>query len=298
MHISASSLSFFPIMGKRNADKKNTGRKKSKARRDKRTLAEKADKYVLYQKTVQEPSHEVEFFDRVYRQIYKDKPRILREDFCGTFAVCCEWARKRDRFALGVDLDPEPLQWGREHNLSKLKPEAQSRIKLLQQDVRTVNGTRADVLAAQNFSFWLFMTRNDLRDYFKIAHKNLSSKGIMVLDMMGGPDSMAENHRDERKYGNFTYIWEQAAFNPVDNTSEYYISFKFKDGSRLKRVFGYRWRFWSIPEVRELLAEAGFSRSYVYWEGVDKDGEGNGVYKKVTQAANDPAWVAYIVAVR
>ena len=40
---------------------------------------------------------------------------ILREDFCGTFAICCEWAKSGATFeAHGVDLDPEPLQYGKE----------------------------------------------------------------------------------------------------------------------------------------------------------------------------------------
>jgi len=72
------------------------------------TLASQADKYTLYQQAVQEPDHEVEFFDRVYRARHKRLPKVLREDFCGTFAVCCEWVKKPGRVAIGVDLDPEP----------------------------------------------------------------------------------------------------------------------------------------------------------------------------------------------
>ena len=261
-------------------------------------MAQKADKYVLYQKTVQDPVHEVGFFEKTYRQIFKRSPKVLREDFCGTFSVCCEWVKRRGRVAVGIDLDSEPLEWGRKHNLSKLSSEAQCRVKLMQQDVRSVNGLKADVLAAQNFSFWLFKTRDELRQYLRIARKNLSANGMMVLDMMGGPESMEENHLDERKYGKITYVWEQARFNPIDHSSEFYISFKFQDGSKLERVFGYHWRFWTIPEVRELLSEAGFSASYVYWEGTDKTGEGDGVYKKATIAGNEPAWIAYIVAIK
>jgi hypothetical protein len=44
--------------------------------------------------------------------------------------------------------------------------------------------------------------------------------------------------------------------------------------------------------------EAGFSEVEVYWEGTDHEsGEGDGTYHKAISAADDPAWVSYIVAV-
>jgi hypothetical protein len=65
----------------------------------------------------------------------------------------------------------------------------------------------------------------------------------------------------------------------------------------MRRAFSYDWRLWSIPELRDLLAEIGFSETEVYWEGTDrKTNEPNGVYRKVLSAPDDPAWVAYIVA--
>ena len=70
------------------------------------------------------------------------------------------------------------------------------------------------------------------------------------------------------------------------------------DGSEMKRAFAYDWRLWSIPELRDLLAEAGFVDTEVYWEATDrKTGEGNGNYYKAESALDDPAWVAYIVGV-
>ena len=107
-----------------------------RSKRKKPTMAERADRYELYLKAVQEPEAEVPFFDRVYQREYGRRPSVLREDFCGTFAVCCEWVRRSsDRVAVGVDIDPEPLGWGREHHLSKLKAKQQRRVELLQDDV-------------------------------------------------------------------------------------------------------------------------------------------------------------------
>ena len=55
----------------------------------------------------------------------------------------------------------------------------------------------------------------------------------------------------------------------------------------------------TIPEVRELLADAGFTRTDVYWEGADEDGEGTGQYSRLDSLQGDEgAWVSYIVAVK
>ncbi len=280
-------------MSKTATKKKGKGKGKSK-----QTLAEKADKYKLYQKSVQEPEHEIEFFDQAFNEAFGRKPKVLREDFCGTFAVCCEWVKQPGRTAFGIDLDSEPLDWGKANNLAKLKPSEQQRVTLIQDDVRSNTTPPADILAAQNFSFWYFKTREELVNYFKIAHKNLAEEGLMVLDMMGGGECITEDETDVRKIGSFKYIWEQARYNPITHEASYYIHFKFKDGSKLDKAFEYHWRFWTIPEVRELLAEAGFSASYVYWEGTDDDGDGDGNWTRTENAGSEPCWIAYIVAAK
>ncbi len=71
-----------------------------------------------------------------------------------------------------------------------------------------------------------------------------------------------------------------------------------KDGSRIRRAFAYDWRLWILPEVRDLLLEAGFTGVEVYWEGTDGEtGEGNNIFTRRERAIDDPAWIAYIVAI-
>jgi len=265
-----------------------------------RTQAAQADKYALYQKAVQEPDNEVGFFDRVYRKAYGRPPLVLREDFCGTFAICCRWAASRaDRRSIGIDLATEPLEWGRRHNLAKLTAGQQKRVQLLQDDVRAISSQKADVLAAQNFSFWIFKTRDELRQYFSTACRNLAKQGVMVLDMMGGSEVLEEDHTDVRSVDGCKYLWEQARVDPITHHAKYYIHFEFKDGSKLRRAFTYDWRLWTLPEVQELLLEAGFSEAHVYWEDADADsGDGNGNYRKRNSAPSDPAWIAYVVGIK
>ena len=273
------------------------GNKDSKS---KKKMADTADKFRCYQKSVQSPEHEVEFFLRAYKDAFRKKAYTLREDFCGTFSICCEWvAGSKKRTALGVDLCPETLQWGRDNNLSKLNDDQQKRVRILEQDVREKNRPAVDILAAQNFSFWIFKTRKEVVEYFKVARSNLQKEGIMIMDMMGGAECFSEGLTDKRRVKKgkkgFHYHWTQHSYNPINHDAEFYISFKFADGSKMKRAFTYQWRFWSIPEVREMLAEAGFSDSYVYWD-IEPDEDEECQWVKKETAPSDPSWVSYIVA--
>ena len=273
----------------------------SKSKKKKKTLADKADKYVCYQESVQSPEHEIDFFEQAYREAYKKKPKSIREDFCGTFSICCHWVKAhKDRTAIAVDLDPEPLDWGREHNLSKLTKAQQQRVRILQQDVRQRNRPQVDILTAQNFSFWIFKTREEVIEYFKVARANMGPESIMIMDMMGGGGCYEEGQTDVRtiKKGKkgFKYYWKQDRFNPITADARFYIGFKFSDGSKLKKAFEYNWRFWTIPEVREMLQEAGFSASRVYWEVDYKDADSEWLIKE--SADSDPSWISYVVALK
>jgi len=277
--------------------------RRSRATRGKRSngssQAARADRYDLYQRSVQEPHSQCQFFERVYRKEFGREPLVLREDFCGTGAVCCEWARRRRQHAAcGFDLDPEPLAWGLEHNAGALDPETQRRIQLTQADVRQIHGPKGDVISAENFSYFTFRTRDALRGYFRAARSNLAQQGVMVLDIMGGPEVMEEDREEERQIDGFTYVWENHRFDPINHDCTYFIHFEFRDGSRLRRAFRYDWRLWTIPEVRELLLEAGFRRVDVYWEGADDDGDGNGIFRLQKRAPSDPAWIAYVVGIK
>jgi SAM-dependent methyltransferase len=274
---------------------------KNKRKNDGETIATTADRYELYQLSVQSPDVDVEFLERAFKKNFRRQPMTLREDFCGTAAISCSWVEsKRGRVALGVDLDPEPLAWGREHNVGALPENKRDRVRLIEDDVRIVHDDKVDVVCAHNFSFCVFKTRDELREYFSAARANLANEGVLVLDVVGGAELQEEDREETRKIGKgVRYVWHQRRFDPISHRCEFSIHFLFKDGSAMLDAFRYEWRLWTIPEIRELLDEAGFSRSDVYWEGTDeKTGEGNGKYKKQDTAEADPAWVACIVAVK
>ena len=272
---------------------------KSRKSRKQRTLAERADRHELYQQAVQAPDVDAEFARDVYRRQFGNSATRLREDFCGTAAICCEWVKlHEDNRAWGVDLDRDTLQWGRDHNLAALKKKQRPRVELVEGDVRTIDTPAADIVMAQNFSYFLFEDRATLLSYFRGARERLDERGLLILDCYGGPEAVREAI-EETEHDDFTYCWDQDAFDPITRRARCFIHFEFPDGSRMERAFTYEWRMWTVPELREVLADAGFTSSSVWWEGTDPEsGEGDGVYEPQEWAEADDAWIAYIVGVK
>lgn len=262
------------------------------------TMAEQADIHELYEQSVQNVEHEVEFMQSTFQALRGRTAYLLREDFCGTAAAACQWVRQGDEFkAIGVDIDPSVLEWGRNNRIGRLPAEDRARVSLIESDVLTVETPPVDLLAAFNFSYFIFDTRDTLRSYFKRAREALTEDGLFFIDLFGGGEAHEET-REKTKFKElgFTYIWDQAEFHPVTHYMRCHIHFRFKDGSKLKKAFTYEWRLWSAPELRELLEEAGFRKSTLYWEGEDEDGEGNGEFTPNDKGEADLAWIAYIVA--
>lgn len=262
-------------------------------------MAAQADRHYLYQESVQDTESEIDFVEETWNDL-RDRPaELLREDFCGTANTACEWVRRDPmHLAVGIDLDGEVLEWGEQNNLAQLTGEQRSRVSLLEDDVLAGAEELADIVLAMNFSYYLFMTRGEMLAYFRSVFDGLMDDGIFFLDAYGGYDA-PKNLIEERECDGFTYIWEQAAFNPIDGTMDCHIHFKFPDRSRMDRAFSYRWRLWTLPEIRELLEEAGFTDVTVYWEGTDEENnEGNGIFEPAEVGDADPGWVCYVVAQR
>jgi len=269
---------------------------KSSKKGKKPTMAERADIQELYEESVQNVENEVQFLQNTFRDLSGREGYLLREDFCGTASLACEWVKQGAEYsAIGVDIDSSVLEWGRNNRVSRLDSEDQARVRLIESDVQTVETPKADILAAFNFSYWIFEERAQMIAYMRRCFEALKEDGILFMDMFGGPESFEET-KEKTKQNGFTYVWHQAEFHPVTNHMQCYIHFKFPDGSRLKRAFSYAWRLWTAPELRDMLHDAGFSNVTVYWEGEDEDGEGNGEFTPDDKGEADLAWIAYIVA--
>ncbi len=264
------------------------------------SLADQADRHHLYELSVQCAEAEIDFVDATYRWLRGRNAAVLREDFCGTANVSCEWVkRRRTNRALGVDIDPQVLTWGRTHNLSALTPAQSRRITLLQRNVLRVSETSPDVISAMNFSYWLFKERKTLKRYFRKVKNDLAEDGVFFMDAYGGYDSfriIEEERAIDAGGRQFTYVWEQESYDPVTGSLICNIHFDFPDGSRMDRAFRYDWRLWTLPEIRELLDEVGFSRVMVYWQGWDEDGEPDGDFQPVESGEPEAGWICYLTA--
>lgn len=258
-----------------------------------------ADRHLLYQWTVQNPDFELTFFDRVFRKRRGRRPLVLREDFCGTALLSTAWVEsRRKRRAIGIDLDADTLAWARRHNLARLDGDA-DRVTLLQQDVRTVTRPKADVACAYNFSYYLIHPHADLVAYFTCVRQSLKKDGMLFLDAYGGWESQqpqTERRKITGPQGRFFYLWEQAAFNPIDNMALCHIHFEFAGKKRWRRAFTYHWRLYPPVEVRDALLAAGFAEVAVYW---DRSADSNSDDYRITRKAeNSPGWLAYIVGIK
>ena len=267
-------------------------------RKRKATMASMADVHALYQQAVQCVEAEIDFVDETFKKLRQRKAKYLREDFCGTANAACEWVRRRGtNRAVAVDLDAEVLEWGRAHNVEPLGAAA-SRIELVNADVRDVGRSGMDAVLAMNFSYWVLDTRAGLRRYFEKVRHALVGDGIFFLDAYGGYDAFREMKETTENDG-FTYIWDQAWYDPITGRNRCHIHFRFPDGSRIKDAFVYEWRLWTLPEIREVLEEAGFHDVTVYWQGTDAEtSEGDGEFAPAEHGEADAGWITYITALK
>ncbi|MGY8844842.1 MAG: class I SAM-dependent methyltransferase [Gammaproteobacteria bacterium] len=263
---------------------------------EKASMAVKADRYKLYESSVQCAETEVDFVEYEFKKLRGRRPALLREDFCGTAAVCFEWAsRGQENTAIGVDIDGEVLNWANENHLPALKATVRSNVKLIRGDVLKVSTPQQDVILAMNFSYWLFKERKLLLAYFRKVRKNLELDGIFFLDCFGGSDAYREL-KERTKLDGFTYVWDQAAYNPVNSDISCHIHFHFPDKSKLEKAFTYDWRLWTLPEIRELLLDAGFSEVIIYAQAVDPITEEPSQMEPVLNMDADLGWIAYVGA--
>jgi SAM-dependent methyltransferase len=280
-----------------------------KAAASSRLTAATADKHILYEASVQCVEADLDFFNRVFRNKRGRPPRLLKEDFCGTSALACQFVKGHpENRAWGVDLHKPTLDWGRARHVARLGAD-RDRVTLVQDNVLNVTRPQVEIVCALNFSYFVFKTRDALRAYFRTARESLTGDGIFVLDCFGGTEameSMSEDRRipasisiEGRKLPAFTYVWDQARFNVVDHDILCHIHFKFSDGTMMKRAFTYNWRLWTLPELQETILEAGFASAEVYLEGWDDEAdEADGIYRRRSTFENMAGWVGYVVGIR
>jgi len=253
-------------------------------------------KYELYEASVQEADVDVNFFATAYEEQCGGKKALdIREDFCGTHWLCCEWIKSDPkRTAVGIDLSDEPLEYGRQVHEATLSKEEKTRLKTIKQNVKEVTKQKFDIVVASNFSYFIFKQRSELLDYFKSVRASIKSSGLFVFDHFGGPGSadVGKEKRnvkvDKKKY---KYIWHAERANLFTAEALFHIHFQEKESKKMyEKAFSYDWRMWTVPELRDIALEAGFKKITIY---KDIDGE---YTQKDFNEEDDDSWLLQIVA--
>ena len=259
-------------------------------------MARPFDKYRYYSRAVQEPGFDLDFLNEKFRQLRGRQPLSFREDFCGAALLATEWVKQGPRrTAIGIDLDAETIAYGKKHYVSKLSPSQQRRFDFEHKDVTHCSHLKADIVGAFNFSYWIFRERSELLRYFRNVRRAMKKDSIFFLDTSGGYEVVKE-HTERKKMRGFVYYWECQSFNPISHECRFAIHIKPQNRRIYKNLFTYHWRYWTLPELKDLLLEAGFSQVMIYMEGDDGKGGGNGEFEIVKEAEECQVWVAYIAA--
>jgi len=257
-------------------------------------------KFKIYEEAVQSPRWQVEYLPQFHQWLIGKMPTSMREDFCGTGRISCEWVKLSSKnTAVGLDLDPETLQYAKTTNRAALSPTEQKRVRFLKQNVLKPTREKFDWIGAYNFSFYIFHQRKTLLQYFKAVHQSLKSKGTFFLELSGG-EGFKETLHESKKfkipgYGTFQSMWQQHQYDPISQINNYSIHFKLPNGKWMNEAFTYHWRIWEIREVREILEDAGFSKTIVLWENTEENAD---EYLPQEQGDYRRDWLAYIVAVK
>ncbi len=269
-----------------------------------RTSNKKPHKLDLYRRAVQHPLAEVAFMQRAYRHYYKDMPMLLREDFSGGCAIAAAWvALSPDHQAMAIESHGPTARWAQRTAQKELFDAAED-LHIVHADVMDINAPKVDITCALNFSTFIYHDRASLLAYFKHARRNLKRSGLLILDAYGGPGAMRTGTQTrevpaEYDLPAFRYHWEQRRFDPLTHRTECRIHFELPDGRRLDSAFIYRWRLWTLPELTEMLLEAGFTKSAVWCDRYDtKTGQSDGKYRPLTKMPAREDYVAYVIGVR
>jgi len=220
------------------------------------------DRFDLYELAVQSPPHVV----ALLRAIHGRTPRVLAEDFSGTAAVSRAWVTAIEGGrAIAVDRDGEALARARGH----------AAMHVIESDVRELPSSalaRADVVFAGNFSIGELHERRELVDYLRRSRERLNPHGVFVCDTYGGASAYRIGAVTRTHVGpdatRVLYTWEQRRADPTTARVENALHFRVERSGEIVHeitdAFVYRWRLWSVPELSDALAEAGFARSEVH----------------------------------
>ncbi len=245
------------------------------------------NRHDLYEICVQKP----EALIPLLQAIHGGTPRSLGEDFCAGAACARHWVKAiPNALAYVADFDSEPLSridaWRSEQPPAVAKRLIAKKLDVLK---KSASGPRScDLLFTGNFSIGEIHDRGTLVSYLKRSRLRLKSRGVLVCDTYGGETAFAKGSVQRihpvpvafaRPGARVRYTWQQREADPLTARVENAIHFRVERAGEIVQeltdAFVYRWRLWSVPELRDAMLEAGFKRVEVFAQLIDaQDSEG------------------------
>jgi SAM-dependent methyltransferase len=280
------------------------------------------DRLELYRWAVQDPETHAIVLRTLYEQLRPGRqPVILREDFAGTSAESVAWVLLQSgRRAIAVDFDGPTLEWARSRAV-RLLGALVSEITFVQGDVGNVGPPdvpQADIIAVLNYSILYQHERKELLSYLRHAFNGLSQNGILVLNLFGGAAAVQPGTTRRRVIPKprlstespipaFDYLWELRNYDRALQRLDCHIHFEVPEPSspnrtrEIRDAFTYDWRLWSVHELIDACAQAGFSDAQVWRHTYDPSRGAAGVFLGCVEPDSLPEhekWSAYVVACR
>lgn len=206
----------------------------------------------------------------------------LREDFSGRGSVARAWcAAGQTRTAVCVDIDAGVLQEGQ--RLAACEGVAE-RLRWVRADLNTgpVEEAPADIIFAGNFSIGYFHSRASLLAYTQRVARALTPGGAFVCDTYGGAGAFSLGGQIRTRLhasGDVVRsMWRHEEADPRTGMVTNSLSLRVLRGGDVvadfPRAFIYRWRLWSLPELRDVFAESGLDEPRVYMDVQSAEGAG------------------------
>ncbi len=246
------------------------------------------------------------------RAIHGGTPRILHEDFCGSAALSRAWVSgSPGGRALATDRDPLPLAHARRAPGGRARALRLRRADVLAAPPAPRPHTPADVIFVGNFSIGEIHARAGLVGYLRACRARLARvpvPGVFVCDTYGGTSAWRTGgvQRLHPVPGDtrtrIRYTWQQRAANPLTGVVENALHFRVERAGVVVAehtdAFVYRWRLWTLAELRDAMLEAGFRTVQVYGQVPDAaDGDGNAYALPITDAADlGDNWIVCVAA--
>ena len=197
--------------------------------------------------------------------------------------------------AVGVDMDAEVIERARAENAAAGMGEE---IRLICGDVMEDTGDAGgntedakpssvargsqddgcDVVFVGNFSIGYIHERPVLERYLRASRERLGlgnagfGGGVFVCDTYTGSGAFKEGSVTRTHPGRghevVRYTWEQREADVltamVTNVLHFQVEVDGEVTARFPDAFVYRWRLWTIPELREAMMASGFAATEVY----------------------------------